>query len=238
MTTTLPYTAGQALARYGNILERIGLPQPWCTWGKRGTGQSVGTTNDCCYGFTYLTGDTRGARSELRNGSIRSYRADRKHPEPVFQPASSTRNCTVAQLRGKIQPGDGVCFRWNPAAGGTPDHIGIFVRWDGDQLVTRECNTGPRPGVSIPCGAHERHRTADQVQGIIRLPYAKPAAKPKPAPAKSAPSVSRPHVVVATGDTLSTIGARHGVTWQKLAQINGLKAPYTIYPKQVIYLKA
>ena len=37
---------------------------------------------------------------------------------------------------------------------------------------------------------------------------------------------------VKKGDTLSTIAAKHGTTYQKLAQKNGIKAPYTIYPGQ------
>ena len=36
--------------------------------------------------------------------------------------------------------------------------------------------------------------------------------------------------VVKAGDTLSSIARARGTTWQKLAQLNGLRAPYTIHP--------
>jgi len=39
---------------------------------------------------------------------------------------------------------------------------------------------------------------------------------------------------VKRGDTLSGIGFRLGMSWQVLASINGLSAPYTIYPGQVL----
>ncbi|WP_326808187.1 LysM peptidoglycan-binding domain-containing protein [Streptomyces sp. NBC_01775] len=35
---------------------------------------------------------------------------------------------------------------------------------------------------------------------------------------------------VKAGDTLSSIARQHDTTWQQLAQLNGLKAPYTIHP--------
>lgn len=39
---------------------------------------------------------------------------------------------------------------------------------------------------------------------------------------------------VKKGDTLSAIAKKYGTTYQKLAQQNGIKAPYTIYPGQKI----
>ncbi|MFF4531450.1 peptidoglycan-binding protein [Streptomyces sp. NPDC001407] len=39
---------------------------------------------------------------------------------------------------------------------------------------------------------------------------------------------------VMKGDTLSGIAAKVGVVWQMLADLNGVKAPYTIYPGQVL----
>ena len=41
---------------------------------------------------------------------------------------------------------------------------------------------------------------------------------------------------VQRGDTLSAIAARHGTTWQRLAEINGLANPNVIVPGQVIRL--
>lgn len=39
---------------------------------------------------------------------------------------------------------------------------------------------------------------------------------------------------VKSGDTLSGIGARVGVKWQNIANKNGIKPPYVIYPGQVL----
>ena len=41
---------------------------------------------------------------------------------------------------------------------------------------------------------------------------------------------------VRSGDCLSVIGARLGVSWQSIAQANGITPPYTIYPGQVIVI--
>ena len=42
--------------------------------------------------------------------------------------------------------------------------------------------------------------------------------------------------VVKEGDWLSTIAPKYNTTWQKLAEINNLKNPNLIYPKQVLQL--
>jgi LysM repeat protein len=42
--------------------------------------------------------------------------------------------------------------------------------------------------------------------------------------------------VVQAGDTLSGIGARLGIDWQAIAQLNGIAPPYTIYPGQRLAL--
>jgi len=44
------------------------------------------------------------------------------------------------------------------------------------------------------------------------------------------------HYTVVSGDTLSGIGARVGVAWQDIAAANGIGAPYTIYPGQVLVI--
>lgn len=45
-----------------------------------------------------------------------------------------------------------------------------------------------------------------------------------------------PTYTVRSGDYLSTIGPRVGVAWQTIASLNGIGAPYTIYPNQVLKL--
>jgi nucleoid-associated protein YgaU len=41
---------------------------------------------------------------------------------------------------------------------------------------------------------------------------------------------------VVSGDTLSGIGTKTGRRWQDIANLNGIGAPYTIYPNQVLRL--
>ena len=60
---------------------------------------------------------------------------------------------------------------------------------------------------------------------------------PEPTPSKPAASTAKTYTVVA-GDTLSGIGANTGVAWQTIASLNGIGAPYTIYPGQVLKLGA
>lgn len=45
-----------------------------------------------------------------------------------------------------------------------------------------------------------------------------------------------PTYTVRSGDYLSTIGPRVGVDWKQIAVLNGIAAPYVIYPNQVLKL--
>lgn len=59
-----------------------------------------------------------------------------------------------------------------------------------------------------------------------------------PAPSAPAPSAAGSYTVVAN-DTLSGIGAKLGIDWHNIANLNGIPAPkYTIYPGQVLHLTA
>lgn len=81
-----------------------------------------------------------------------------------------------------------------------------------------------------------------------------PAAQPSPAPSRSATitqgvqtfglgghangTVGNAGYTVAPGDTLYSIAFAHGVDARQLAALNGIPAPYTIHPGQVLRLKA
>ena len=56
------------------------------------------------------------------------------------------------------------------------------------------------------------------------------------APARAAATAAAPSYTVARGDTLSTIAKRNGTTWQRLAQLNGLKDPNKLAPGQQLRL--
>lgn len=67
----------------------------------------------------------------------------------------------------------------------------------------------------------------------------------KPGTTVSKPAVTTPAVKpttddtyeVKSGDTLSKIGSKTGIKWQTIAELNGLKSPYTIKVGQVLKLK-
>ncbi len=59
-----------------------------------------------------------------------------------------------------------------------------------------------------------------------------PVVAPAPAPVRN-PTV---WYTVMRGDTLSSIGYRHGVSWPSIAQANSIRPPYTIYPGQRLAL--
>lgn len=67
------------------------------------------------------------------------------------------------------------------------------------------------------------------------LKYGAPGAIPAPAPApKPAPSTGNGTYTVVKNDTLSGIGGKLGIDWHIIATTNGIVAPYTIFPGQVL----
>lgn len=63
----------------------------------------------------------------------------------------------------------------------------------------------------------------------------RPASTPPPAPAGGQPSTAAVHQVQ-RGETLAAIARRHGTDYETLARLNGIRAPYTIYPGQSLRL--
>jgi len=55
-------------------------------------------------------------------------------------------------------------------------------------------------------------------------------------PPGAAPTPATRTYTVASGDTLSGIGGKVGVNWPDIAAANGIGAPYTIYPGQVLVI--
>lgn len=54
--------------------------------------------------------------------------------------------------------------------------------------------------------------------------------------APNLPVASSKTYTVVSGDNLSAIGVKTGVAWQTIAELNGIRSPYTIYPGQVLKL--
>ena len=59
-----------------------------------------------------------------------------------------------------------------------------------------------------------------------------PAPTPTPAPAPT--TSNNGTYTVKSGDCLSTIGSKLGVSWRDIANINGISSPYIIYVGQVL----
>ncbi|MEU0059082.1 peptidoglycan-binding protein [Streptomyces sp. NPDC006334] len=60
--------------------------------------------------------------------------------------------------------------------------------------------------------------------------------KGAPRPGGSQPAPAPDTYVVRPGDSLAVIARRLDVAWQDLARVNGLRAPYTIYPGQTLHV--
>lgn len=83
------------------------------------------------------------------------------------------------------------------------------------------------------------------LRGAVTAPP--PQAAPAPVEAPTEPVEAGPETpdepsyetyTIRTGDTLGDIGARHGVTREELAQLNGIDEPDLIFPGQEIRLPA
>jgi LysM repeat protein len=64
---------------------------------------------------------------------------------------------------------------------------------------------------------------------------ATPSKEPSPQPSPAA-SIAKRTYTVKSGDTLSGIGAKFGVTWQAIAKANKIKSPYRIVRGQVLVI--
>lgn len=75
------------------------------------------------------------------------------------------------------------------------------------------------------------------VNGVVApAPTPAPVVIEKPAAKPAATVVSANQCIVEAGDSLSAIGAQFGVSWQDIASLNGIAAPYVIHPGQVLNL--
>lgn len=63
----------------------------------------------------------------------------------------------------------------------------------------------------------------------------RPSRPAAPVPAGAPPSTAAVHQVQ-RGETLAAIARRHGTDYETLARLNGIRAPYTIYPGQSLRL--
>jgi len=91
------------------------------------------------------------------------------------------------------------------------------------------------PGATATSGATSPEPTLPPVAAPASTPI--PAATAAPVPvATAAPSGSRTSHTVKSGEWLFSIARQYGVSPYTLAQVNGIGAPYTIHPGQVLVI--
>jgi LysM repeat protein len=77
--------------------------------------------------------------------------------------------------------------------------------------------------------------TADNYGQASKFGGGVPAQQPS---APAGPVYTAATYTVVSNDNLSAIGAKLGIDWRNIAALNGIGAPYTIYPGQVLHLTA
>jgi len=132
------------------------------------------------------------------------------------------------------KPGDQIFF--TDDGGKTMYHTGLVVEVSNNRVYTIEGNTSSAAGV-VPNGGCVRDKSyplgASYIGGYGRPDYSLVQDTGEDAP--SGGSAGGTYTVV-SGDSLSAIGSRLGVAWQDIAKANGITAPYTIYPGQILVI--
>lgn len=107
------------------------------------------------------------------------------------------------------------------------EHIGWCESFNGNQVTSIDGNTSEVG--SQDNGGHVLRRTRGKscIWGVIRPRYNE---QPQPVPEEV-------WYTVVKGDSLYKIGKKFGVPWQSIAELNGIKSPYTIYPNQKLRIK-
>lgn len=132
------------------------------------------------------------------------------------------------------KPGDQIFF--TDDGGKTMYHTGLVVGVSNNRVYTIEGNTSSAAGV-VPNGGCVRDKSyplgASYIGGYGRPDYSLVQDTGEDAPAGG---LTGGTYTVVSGDSLSAIGSRLGVAWQSIAQANGITAPYTIYPGQILVI--
>ena len=132
------------------------------------------------------------------------------------------------------KPGDQIFF--TDDGGKTMYHTGLVVGVSNNRVYTIEGNTSSAAGV-VPNGGCVRDKSyplgASYIGGYGRPDYSLVQDTGEDAPAGG---LTGGTYTVVSGDSLSAIGSRLGVAWQDIAKANGITAPYTIYPGQILVI--
>lgn len=97
------------------------------------------------------------------------------------------------------------------------DHVGLVVECKDGIITVVEGNKGS----SHVCGIRTIKVNGRYIRGFGQIKY---------------DGQTNTYTVV-KGDNLTKIGKKVGVPWREIAQLNGLSAPYTIYPGQILRIR-
>lgn len=123
--------------------------------------------------------------------------------------------------------GDLACFQPGVDGAGGFGHVGLVVGVSGSTFTLREENG--------PAGlGRTDNRVCAAVAGVVFLSS---GSQPAPAPPPPPPHVAAGDVIVQSGDTMSSIAARHGITLAALEAANKQVANFNlIHVGQILHL--
>lgn len=100
--------------------------------------------------------------------------------------------------------------------------------------ITKTVKPAPAPTKTVKVTVTVKPTQRPQPGPTVVKPPKKTASPTKPAPK---PTVVKRYVVVRRGDSLIAIAQREHTTWQKVAALNGMKKPWTVYPGQKVRVR-
>ena len=84
--------------------------------------------------------------------------------------------------------------------------------------------------------AWQKIARGDNTTATVPAPPSAPQNAPSQRVTAPAPQTTTARYTVRSGDNLSSIAAEHGLNWVTIANANGIRSPYVIYPGQVLTL--
>ena len=186
----------------------------------------VGMIKGILWGFNFDKSKTYGGASYASNGV----------PDVGARAMMNTYCTDVTTDFNNIEVGEAVWLSGNPDS-----HIGVYV---GDGRVI-ECSPKWENGVQLSfvknLGKNTGHCRIWEKHG--KLPWIDYGVAPEiPIVEEKKEESKDEFYTVAKGDSLCAIASKlkkkgYNITWQKIAELNNIKPPYTIYPGQTLRLR-
>ncbi len=121
----------------------------------------------------------------------------------------------------RAKPGDCLIYDWSDSGVGDDitghDHIGMIADLSGDTFTVIEGNMGD----FHVCGTRKKGVNSIYIRGFVTPPF----------------DQAELYHTVKEGEYLTKIGKQYGVSWKSIADLNGIKFPYTIYIGEKLRIK-